>query len=64
MATKNVDSDSIDLSPGDFFFGMAADLKLVVLFTLVTLAFIYVPVINETIVRSALGLVMVLFIPG
>lgn len=64
MATNNVDSDSIDLSIGDFFFGMAADLKLTVLFTLVTLAFIYVPVLNETIIRPVLGLAMVLFVPG
>jgi uncharacterized membrane protein len=40
------------------------DLKLILLFTIVTLAFIYVPVINDTIIRSALGLVMILFIPG
>ncbi|BAI60942.1 conserved hypothetical protein [Methanocella paludicola SANAE] len=64
MASKNVDADTIELSIGDFFIGMAADLKLVVLFTVITLAFIYVPIINESIIRSALGLIMVLFIPG
>lgn len=61
---KNEDSNTLDLSVGDFFLGMAADLKLIVLFTLITLAFIYVPVINETVIRSALGLAMVLFVPG
>ena len=43
---------------------MATDLKLILLFTIVTLAFIYVPIIDGTIIRSALGLVMILFIPG
>ncbi|HTY90208.1 MAG TPA: DUF1616 domain-containing protein [Methanocella sp.] len=64
MAVKNDDSNTVNLHIGDFFFGMAADLKLIVAFTLVTLAFIYVPVLNETVIRSALGLVMVLFVPG
>ncbi|MCD1294882.1 hypothetical protein CUJ83_07710 [Methanocella sp. CWC-04] len=43
---------------------MAHDLKLILGFTILTLAFIYIPFLNETIIRSALGLVMVLFIPG
>ncbi|WP_174591159.1 DUF1616 domain-containing protein [Methanocella conradii] len=55
---------TIDIAPGDFISDMALDLKLVIGFVVVTLAFIYVPVINETIVRSALGLVMLLFVPG
>jgi uncharacterized membrane protein len=53
-----------DFNPQSFVLDMAADLKLIVGFVIVTLAFIYVPVINETVVRSALGLVMVLFVPG
>lgn len=40
------------------------DLILILLFVLLTLAFIYVPVLNGTIIRSALGLVMILFVPG
>jgi uncharacterized membrane protein len=41
-----------------------ADLAIVIAFTLVTVASIYLPVVNETVVRSALGLGMVLFMPG
>ncbi len=40
------------------------DLILILLFILLTLVFIYVPGLNDTILRSALGLVMILFIPG
>ncbi|AFD00166.1 putative membrane protein [Methanocella conradii HZ254] len=54
----------IDISPGDFIVDMALDLKLVIGFVIITLAFIYIPVLNETIVRAALGLAMVLFVPG
>ncbi len=43
---------------------MGNDLKLVLLFTIATLAFLYMPVISDTIIRSALGLAMILFIPG
>jgi len=43
---------------------MASDLKLVLGFTVITLAFIFIPYINETIIRSAFGLVLVLFLPG
>jgi uncharacterized membrane protein len=62
--TDTNDSLNVDLNPADFIVDMATDLKLVVGFTIVTLAFIYVPIINETIIRSALGLAMVLFVPG
>jgi uncharacterized membrane protein len=68
MATKKVDlgseSTRVSFSPQNYILDMALDLKLIVGFVIVTLAFIYIPVINETIIRSALGLVMVLFIPG
>ncbi len=68
MATKKMDdfqgSMKVDLNPLSFIIDMAIDLKLIVGFVILTLAFIYIPVINDTIVRSALGLVMVLFIPG
>ncbi len=65
MASVDVsDRSNVELNPGDFILDMATDLKLIIGFTLVTLVFIYVPVLNETIVRSALGLAMVLFVPG
>lgn len=53
-----------EFRPESFIAGMALDLKSVIFFALLTVAFIYVPFINETFVRSALGLVMILFIPG
>src|SRR5512147_965433 len=40
------------------------DLLIIVAYTLVTVASIYLPVLNETIIRSALGLGVVLFVPG
>ena len=49
---------------GNFISDMAQDLILVLGFTVVTLAFIFIPYLNETIIRSALGLVLVLFLPG
>jgi uncharacterized membrane protein len=68
MATKKMDdlpgSTNVDLNPLPYVMDMALDLKLIIGFVIVTLAFIYVPVINGTIIRSALGLVMVLFVPG
>ncbi|MGE5403256.1 MAG: DUF1616 domain-containing protein [Candidatus Doudnabacteria bacterium] len=41
-----------------------ADLWIVIGYTLVVVATIYLPVVNETIIRSALGLGLILFIPG
>lgn len=55
---------NVNLDARSFFQDMALDLKLIVAFALVTVAFIYVPYINETVIRSALGLVMILFVPG
>lgn len=43
---------------------LPADLTAVVVFTLLTLAAIFVPPINETLLRVILGLVFVLFLPG
>ena len=40
------------------------DLAIIVVYTLATVASIYLPLINETVIRSALGLGMVLFVPG
>lgn len=49
---------------GNFISDMGSDLKLALGFTVITLAFIFVPYANETIIRSALGLALVLFLPG
>jgi uncharacterized membrane protein len=43
---------------------LGADLYFVVIYTMITIAALYLPVLSETIIRSALGLGMVLFIPG
>jgi uncharacterized membrane protein len=40
------------------------DLLIIVAYTLIAVASIYLPVVNETVLRSALGLGMVLFVPG
>lgn len=64
MATDTGDGSRVEMNFGDFVRDMPVDLVIVIGFTLVTLAFIYVPFINGTIIRSALGLVMVLFVPG
>ncbi|MCM1567430.1 MAG: DUF1616 domain-containing protein [Dehalobacter sp.] len=67
MAAKNANIDRIESPEVDirrYFRDMALDLKLTWAFVLVMLVFIYFPYLNETPVRSALGLVMILFIPG
>lgn len=63
-AVDTSDRTNVELNPGEFILDMALDLKLIIGFTLATLVFIYAPLLNETIIRSALGLVMVLFVPG
>ncbi len=40
------------------------DLVLIIIFALVSVMLIYVPVLNQTILRSVFGMVMILFIPG
>ncbi len=40
------------------------DLAVIVAYTLITVGAIYLPIVNETVIRSALGLGMVLFVPG
>jgi uncharacterized membrane protein len=52
------------LARGNFIHDMASDLKLALGLTVITLAFVFVPYANETIIRPALGLVLVLFLPG
>ncbi|WP_148266566.1 DUF1616 domain-containing protein [Methanocella arvoryzae] len=53
---------SIDLK--SFIVDMAIDLRLVLGFSALAFLSIYLPIINETILRSALGHAMVLFVPG
>lgn len=48
----------------EYLFHIELDLKFVVGLTLITLAFIYVPILNGTILRPLFGLAMILFIPG
>jgi uncharacterized membrane protein len=48
----------------EYVLGIEPDLKLAIGFTLTALAFIYVPILNGTILRPMLGLAMVLFAPG
>ncbi|WP_424358793.1 DUF1616 domain-containing protein [Methanocella sp. MCL-LM] len=69
MAVKDADDSipaelSISLDIRSFFVDMAIDLKLIAAFAIATVALIYVPYLNETFIRSAFGLVMVLFVPG
>jgi uncharacterized membrane protein len=49
---------------GDYIFDMGTDLKLIVLFTIVTLGSLYIPVVNQTIVRLVFSMAILFFIPG
>ena len=64
MANNEDIGSGNEINIGDFIKDMSIDLKLIIGFSILMLAFIYVPVLNQTIIRSALGLVMVLFVPG
>jgi uncharacterized membrane protein len=44
--------------------GIDADLAVIVVYMLASVVAIYLPIVDETVVRSALGLGMVLFVPG
>lgn len=57
-------SEKVFVEPGWKLPAIDADLKLIAGFTIVTMASIYLPVVNETPLRSILGLIMALFIPG
>jgi uncharacterized membrane protein len=43
---------------------MASDLKLTIAFTVLAVAFIWLPVLKETAIEAVLGFIMVLFLPG
>jgi uncharacterized membrane protein len=47
-----------------WFFETGPDLWAILLYTIVTMIFIVEPVLNQTIIRSALGIAIVPFIPG
>ena len=67
MPEKEADFDRIEqpeVEIREYVRDMALDLKLVLGFIVAMLAFIYLPYLNDTPIRSALGLVMVLFVPG
>jgi uncharacterized membrane protein len=53
-----------EFNPGLLVTGMALDLKLVLVFILLSILIIYLPFVNGTVVRPAAGLLMVLFVPG
>ena len=59
-----MDNDRVTVEPGWKLPSVDVDLILIIVYTLITVASIYVPVVNETPLRSALGLGMVLFMPG
>jgi uncharacterized membrane protein len=60
--TKPIETPEFDIRR--YVLDMAMDLKLLLVLVLATLVFIYVPYLNDTPIRSAFGLAMVLFLPG
>jgi uncharacterized membrane protein len=68
MAAKNMGEPAgpleLSIDWRSFVADMAVDLKLALLLAFLACLSIYVPYVNETPLRSALGLVMVLFVPG
>lgn len=52
------------INPMSFIVDMAADLLLTIGFVVLTIAFIYLPSLSGTIIRTALGLILLLFVPG
>ncbi len=52
------------MESGLHWLAMGRDLQLTIIYTLLTIDVIYLPIVSETYVRMALGLGMVLFIPG
>ncbi|MGA9141203.1 MAG: DUF1616 domain-containing protein [Methanocella sp.] len=69
MASKDIDDGipeelQVNFDVKAYVLDMAIDLKLILAFVILTVALIYVPYVSETPIRSAFGLVMILFIPG
>ncbi|HTY90214.1 MAG TPA: DUF1616 domain-containing protein, partial [Methanocella sp.] len=58
------DTSKANLQMSYLLLDMGTDLKLILFLTLATAAFIYTPLLNETVIRTVLGLAMLLFIPG
>lgn len=59
--SKSETTDAISFSKGRFY---SLDLILVVLLTFLCVFFILVPVLSKTVIRTILGVLLVLFIPG
>ena len=62
--TELNNSHGIRRNAGYLIFDMGMDLKLILLLTLITVAFIIIPVLDKTILGSMFGIAMMLFIPG
>ena len=56
--------ESVKVEPGWKFPLIEADIQMIAIFTIITVISIYLPIVSETPLRSLLGLIMVLFIPG
>jgi uncharacterized membrane protein len=67
MPVKRSGDDQLEQSefnPSVLVSGMALDLKLVLAFILVAVLVIYLPFVSETMARPAVGILMLLFVPG
>lgn len=57
---KKVDKKPPTYKPGNYY----TDIILIVVLTLLTAAFVVIPPLNKTFIRTILGILLVLFIPG
>lgn len=57
---KKVDKEPPTYKPNNYY----TDIILIVVLTLLTAVFVLIPPLNKTLIRTILGLVLVLFIPG
>lgn len=65
MATVKRDGqEQPEVNLGRYLFGMALDLQLELLLIAAAIIFLYVPLLSETPVRPALGILVVLIVPG
>ncbi len=51
-------------SKGRGAFDLADDLKLILVLTIVSVAFVLIPYLNDTLLRTAIGLIFLLLVPG
>jgi|AGTN01.2.fsa_nt_gi Predicted membrane protein len=59
-----MEDDRVTIEPGWKLPSVDVDLILITIYTLIAVASIYLPIVSDTPLRSALGLGMVLFMPG